>query len=153
DLGDVWKLSQSFLEWYWNPGDWYPAKIDFLPRPWGVRLLNPLTNPVDGAFLHGVCENAPHHRCTQLMNGTKLFKQGDYARNPLENSQAGVRYHGLAPAGIEFTLAYIYQRWGGDDGSDYATVRGLPKSNPNANISYRPVGLVSRGILPVEYIA
>src|SRR5947209_4631882 len=47
-LGDVWKLSQNFLEWYWNPGDWYPAKQAFLPRPWGLPILNPLTNPVDG---------------------------------------------------------------------------------------------------------
>jgi hypothetical protein len=153
DLGDVWKFSQSFLEWYWNPGDWYPAKIDFLPRPWGVRLYNPLTNPVDGAFIHGVCENAPGHRCTQLMNGTKLFKQGDYARNPLENSQTGIRYHGLAPGGVEFTLAYIYQRWGGDDGSDYAPVRGLPNNKRNAEVAYGSGGLISRGILPVEYFA
>src|SRR5438477_585552 len=48
-LGDVWRLSQNFLEWYWNPGDWYPAKQAFLPRPWGLPILNPLTNPVDGA--------------------------------------------------------------------------------------------------------
>src|SRR5262249_6714852 len=69
DLGDVWRLSQSFLEWYWNPGDWYPVKVAFLPRPWGVRALDPLTNPVDGAFNRGVCETAPGSRCTQLMNG------------------------------------------------------------------------------------
>src|SRR5207247_615220 len=59
DVGDVWKLSQNFLEWYWNPGDWYPAKQTFLPRPWGLPFLNPLTNPVDGAFIGGVCSSAP----------------------------------------------------------------------------------------------
>src|SRR3989442_1540978 len=58
-LGDVWKLSQNFLEWYWNPGDWYPAKQAFLPRPWGLPILNPLTNPVDGGFIGGVCSNSP----------------------------------------------------------------------------------------------
>src|SRR5262249_53638418 len=55
DLGNVWKISQSFLEWYWNPGDWYPAKETFLPRPWGLPFYNPLTNPVDGAFFDGPC--------------------------------------------------------------------------------------------------
>src|SRR5437867_661066 len=40
DLGDVWKFSQSFLELYWNPGDWWPLKISFEPRPWGARFLN-----------------------------------------------------------------------------------------------------------------
>src|SRR5205807_2765106 len=59
DVGDVWKLSQNFLEWYWNPGDWYPAKQTFLPRPWGLPFLNPLTNPVDGAFIGGVCSSSP----------------------------------------------------------------------------------------------
>jgi len=51
DLGDVWRLSQSYLEWYWNPGDWRPAKQAFLPRPWGLRFLDPLRNPIDGAFI------------------------------------------------------------------------------------------------------
>src|SRR5581483_655900 len=30
ELGDVWKFSQSFLEWDWNPGDWYPVKMAFI---------------------------------------------------------------------------------------------------------------------------
>jgi hypothetical protein len=153
DLGNVWKLSQNFLEWYWNPGDWYPAKIAFLPRPWGVKLYDPLTNPVDGGFIAGVCENAPGGRCTQLMNGTELFKQGDYHRNPMENSQVGVRYHGIAPFGVEFTLNYFYQRWGGDDGSAFAPLRGLPKNDRNLDIAYGANGLIARGILPAEYIA
>src|SRR5207249_4417488 len=55
EVGDVWRLSQNFLEWYWNPGDWYPAKQAFLPRPWGLPFLNPLTNPIDGVFIGGVC--------------------------------------------------------------------------------------------------
>src|SRR5438094_2619143 len=92
DVGDVWKLSQNFLEWYWNPGDWYPAKQTFLPRPWGLPFLNPLTNPVDGAFIGGVCSSSPFkftkgpnaglHFCNQLMSGTRLFEHGDYSRNP-----------------------------------------------------------------------
>ena len=55
DLGNVWKFSQSFLEWYWNPGDWLPAKQAFLPRPWGLPFYNSLTNVVDGAFFDGPC--------------------------------------------------------------------------------------------------
>src|SRR6266550_278892 len=122
DVGDVWKLSQNFLEWYWNPGDWYPAKQSFLPRPWGLPFLNPLTNPVDGAFIGGVCSSSPfkftkgpnagQHFCTQLMSGTKLFEHGDYSRNPLDNSQVGVRYHAIAPFGLEFALVYFYQLFG-----------------------------------------
>src|SRR5439155_223629 len=139
DLGDVWKLSQNFLEWYWNPGDWYPAKQSFLPRPWGLPILNPLTNPVDGAFIGGVCSNSPFQftkgpnaglrYCTQLMSGTKLFEHGDYSRNPLDNSQVGVRYHGIMPFGLEFALVYFYQRFGGDDGTDYASIKSLNKTS------------------------
>jgi len=159
DLGTVWKLSQNFLEWYWNPGDWYPAKIAFLPRPSGFPILNPLTNPIDGAFVGGPCglspfkvtsgPNAGLGLCTRLMNNTQLFKQGDYSRNPLDNSQVGIRYHGITPFGLEFTLNYIYQRWGGDDGTDYAPIRGLPNTPANRTLTSR---LEQQGIFPAEYI-
>jgi hypothetical protein len=158
DLGDVWRLSQSFLEWYWNPGDWQPAKVAFLPRPWGLRLLDPLTNPIDGAFNGGLCANSPVRRnglgtCTQLIANTKLFQQGDYHRNPLENSQVGVRYHGITPQGLEFTLNYFHQRWSGDDGTDYAPVRGVPLTgNPQVDDA-RLDGFITRGVFPAEFIA
>jgi hypothetical protein len=159
DLGDVWKFSQSFLEWYWNPGDWRPPKIAFLPRPWGIKSLDPLTNPIDGGFIGGVCANSPVlnpalgvRQCTQLMNGTKLFRQGDYNRNPMENSQVGVRYHGITPNGIEFTLNYLYQRWGGDDGTNFAPVRGLPVTGFTRLDNRRGEQLISQAILPAEYI-
>src|SRR5437867_1624562 len=103
DVGDIWKFSQNFLEWYWNPGDWYPAKQAFLPRPWALRFFDPLTNPVDGAFILGVCSASPFKTadgfstCTRLMNGTQLFKQGNYSRNPFDNSQVGIRYHAISP--------------------------------------------------------
>src|SRR5215831_13718045 len=155
DLGDIWKLSQNFLEWYWNPGDWYPAKQAFLPRPWGLPILNPLTNPVDGAFIGGPCgvssniirtgPNAGLGQCTQLMNGTRLFEQSTYDRNPLDNSQFGIRYHGIMPFGLEFTLNYFYQRWGGDDGTNYAQLQGLP--NTPANVT-KTVQLEQKGIFP-----
>ncbi|TMB23773.1 MAG: hypothetical protein E6J71_02865, partial [Deltaproteobacteria bacterium] len=141
DLGDVWKFSQNFLEWYWNPGDWAPAKQTFLPRPWGLRFYDPLTNPVDGAFISGPCEtssveitrgpNKDLHKCTTLMNGTKFLEKGNYDRNPLDNSQVGVRYHAIAPFGLEFALVYFYQRWAGDDGTNFAPLRFLPKNDQN----------------------
>src|SRR5207244_5407604 len=134
----------------WNPGDWHPAKQAFLPRPWGLRFYDPLTNPVDGAFHHGACESAPNHSCTRLMNGTKLFQQGDWDRNPLDNSQVGIRYHGIAPFGLEFTLNYFYQRWSGDDGTDYAPLRALPNTPENGR---RAVKLLQQGIFPAEFIA
>jgi len=159
-LGDVWKLSQNFLEWYWNPGDWYPAKQAFLPRPWGLPILNPLTNPVDGGFIGGVCSNSPFQftkgpnaglrYCTQLMSGTKLFEHGDYSRNPLDNSQVGVRYHGIMPFGLEFALVYFYQRFGGDDGTDYAPIKGLPNTTANRALA---ASLLRKGIFPAKFYA
>src|SRR5213594_2266560 len=160
DLGNIWKFSQNFLEWYWNPGDWYPAKQAFFPRPWGLPFLNPLTNPVDGAFIGGVCSaspfkftkgpNAGSHFCTQLMSGTKLFEHGDYSRNPLDNSQVGVRYHAIAPFGLEFALVYFYQRFGGDDGTNYAPIKGLPNTTENRALGQ---SLLRKGIFPAKFYA
>lgn len=42
DFGQLGPFSSSFLEFYWNPGDWYPAKRDFLPRPWSAPIEDPL---------------------------------------------------------------------------------------------------------------
>jgi hypothetical protein len=155
DLGDVWKLSQNYIEWYYNPGDWKPAKQAFLPRPWGLRFLDPLTNPIDGAFIGGVCGISPFRRqglgaCRGLMRGTELFQKGDYDDNPMDNSQVGVRYHGMTPQGLEFTLNYFYQRWAGDDGTNYAPIRGLSKTPENTTRASR---LLQRGIFPAEFIA
>jgi hypothetical protein len=150
DLGDVWKLSQSYLEWYWNPGDWRPAKQAFMPRPWGLRFLNPLTNRIDGAFRGGICGGGPGGNCTRLMHGTELFERGNYDNNPLDNNQVGVRYHGITPQGIEFTLNYLYQRWAGDDGTNYAPIRGLENTPANRD---RATRLISRGVFPAEFIA
>jgi hypothetical protein len=158
DLDNVWKLSQSYLEWYWNPGDWQPAKQAFLPRPWGLRFSNPLTNPYDGAFFFGSCvgrnrdivTGGPRRgqsACTRLLNDTKLFGQGDYERNPFENSQVGVRYHGITPQGVEFTLNYFYQRFAGDDGTNYAPLRVLLDTPQNRA---RAANLYSKGIFPAE---
>lgn len=167
DLGNVWKFSQSFIEWYWNPGDWLPAKQTFLPRPWGLPFYNPLTNPVDGAFFDGPCgavNGSPfrqvggprggQRRCIELLNNTELFGQGNYNRNPMENSQVGVRYHGITPFGLEFTLNYFYQRFAGDDGTNYAPLRVLLRDplNPtrDARITARAGRLFARGIFPAE---
>jgi len=160
DLGDVWKLSQNFLEWYWNPGDWRPAKQAFLPRPWGLPFQNPLTNPVDGAFIGGVCgtskfkvasgPNKGFGQCLRLMNGTRLFEQGDWSRDPLHNSQLGARYHGIAPFGLEFTLNYFYQRWAGDDGTNYAPLRGLANTPENQRLRQK---LTANGIFPAEFFS
>ena len=152
EVGDVWRFNQTFLEWYWNPGDWYPAKQAFLPRPWGLPFLNPLTNPVDGAFHSSVCSGSPFRfkgqdSCIALMDGTKLFERGDYDRNPLDNSQVGARIHSIAPFGLEFTIAYFYQRWAGDDGTNYAPLKGLSNTPANAALAQK---LVSKGIFPAK---
>jgi hypothetical protein len=157
DLGDVWRLSQNFLEWYWNPGDWQPGKFTFLPRPWGLRFLNPLTNSYDGAFSSAICSSSPIIRngvrtCDRLLNGTKFLDKGDWTRNPMDNSQVGVRYHGITPQGIEFALVYFYQRWGGDDGTNYAPLAGVPKTFNAAVDRRRFNDLISKGIFPAEQI-
>jgi len=161
DLGNIGPISQSFLEWYWNPGDWYPAKQQFLPLPWGLPILNPLTNPIDGAFIGGICTSRPKKIksgpnaglgfCETLMNNTKLFEKGDWNRNPFDNSQFGIRYHGIAPFGLEFTLNYFYQRFGGDDGTNFAQLQGLPNTPQNKALASHLIN--DKGIFPAEYIA
>jgi hypothetical protein len=111
-------LSDAFLETYWDPGDWQPAKQGFMPEyPWGISSPNPL-NGLIGPPPTGL-------GYTGLFRGTTLFNQGDYTRNPGGNSQLGVRVSAVTPQGIQFTLNYFYQRWAGDDGTNYAPVRAL----------------------------
>jgi uncharacterized protein DUF1302 len=151
ELGDVFHTSQNFLEWYWNPGDWRPAKVAFLPRPWGVPLLNPLTNPIDGVFNVGPCVDAAGKvLCTHLIGHSRLFQNGNYSRNPMDNSQVGVRYHAILPGGFETALVYFYQRWAGDDGSDYAPLRGVPSSGDSAKDVVALRRFISRGEFPAE---
>jgi len=127
-LGTLGPLSQSFLEWYWNPGDWLPAKQSFLPRPWG----NPVANPLSGA---------------RLFAGTRAYRQGDWRRTPQENSQVGVRFHAMVPANVELTLDYFWQRWAGDDGSSTASFRAVSDPQVAARAFFE------RGELPLEFIA
>jgi hypothetical protein len=163
DLDQVGAFSQTFLEWYWDVGDWRPAKQAFLPRPWGLPFLDPLTNPIDGAFVSGVCDQAPTKiphgpnagsgRCTGLIGGTKLFERGDWSRNPADNSQVGVRLHGIAPGGVELALVYFHQRWAGDDGTNYAPLRGVSRTfNARRDLTLT-TRYLDRGIFPAEAIA
>jgi len=142
DLGNVGPITNSFMEFYWNPGDWRPVKVGYLPRPWGLRIPNPLYNREDGAFY------APF-RVERLAGGTALFKQGDYSRNPVENSQVGVRASGVLPNGLQLSLNYFYQRWGGDDGTPFAPVRGITDSEQG---QVRSQQLIDKGTLPAYYI-
>ncbi|HYB98535.1 MAG TPA: DUF1302 family protein [Candidatus Limnocylindrales bacterium] len=127
DFKQIGPLSQTFLEAYWNPGfDWNPGKIGFLPRPWGVRLLDPIENAKGtGVFQSSFCRNASGGTCDSLLNGTTLFNQGNYDKNPVENSQFGVRFHWLAGS-TEWSLNYLYQRFA-PDGSPVAIIRGVPE--------------------------
>ena len=67
DIGNIGQLSNVFAEAYWNPGDWRPVKVAYLPRPWGLRIQNPLFNKEDGAFF------APFHAiktcCAAICSG------------------------------------------------------------------------------------
>lgn len=143
DVGSFGPLGNVTADAYWNVGDWRPMKIAFLPRPWGIRMLNPLTNREDGAF------HAPFAGMERLARSS-LFKQGDYRRNPLENSQFGVRLGATFPGDLRVALYYFHQRWAGDDGSPTAPVRGLP-DDPAGRVE--TARLIGRGTLPVEYRA
>ncbi len=128
DFREIGPLSQTFVEAYWNPGfDWNPGKVSFLPRPWGVRMLDPMENAKGtGVFQSSFCRNASGGTCDSLLYGTTLFNQGNYKKNPLENSQFGVRFHFLAGAS-EWTVNYLYQRFS-PDGSPVAMIRGIPEN-------------------------
>lgn len=143
DIGNIGPFSNTFLEGYWNPGDWRPVKVSFLPRPWGLRIQNPLFNREDGAFF------APFRGIKRLKRGTALFKQGDYDRNPVDNSQVGMRVSGVLPNGLQLSLNYFYQRWAGDDGTPFSPVRGLTPGPDGNRITN---DLVAKQTLPVEYI-
>jgi hypothetical protein len=162
NMGAFGPLEQVFVEAYYNPGDWYPVKVAFLPRPWGIPILDPLNNPWDGAFQLDLCATSDTG-CNRLMNDTVLFKQGNYDRwNPVpwddrSSAQQGVRFHAVTPQGLAFTINYLHQRWSGDDGTPFAPVKSLRVFNldnvPSDPASQRSRRLIDQGILPAEYIA
>lgn len=148
-FGRVGSLIDTFLETYWVPGHWVPAKIGFLPgRPWGVPATNPFVgSPTGGNF--------------KLLNGTVLGRRGDYSKDPGENSQVGVRVGAMTPQGLTFTLNYLYQRLSQDDGMNTTSLRGrnqrVPRvlnpggfGNSLVDVAHANVDLLARGILPAE---
>src|SRR5262249_59138524 len=111
-------------------------------------------NPIDGAFNSGPCALNPTGKgCNRLLNGTQLFKQGDYSRNPAENSQEGVRYHAILPGGVESSLVYFHQRWAGDDGSNYAPLKPIIATGNAAQDSATLNKFARQGIFPAEAYA
>ncbi len=142
-LGDLGALRDLHVEAYWNPGDWRPMKVAFLPRPWGIRLLDPLTNREDGAFV------APFAGVRRLDHST-LFRQGHYRRTPAENSQLGLRVSATLLRGLRAGLYVFRQRWAADDGTPIAVLRGLPDTPGGRQHTQQ---LLARGTLPVTYIA
>jgi hypothetical protein len=125
--------------------------VSFLPAPWGVRIGQPLSNPQNGAFFFG------RNRTERLMNGTGLFRQGNYDRNPIDNSQFGIRFNGvvgadtpLLPEGLQLQVGYLYQRFtpSGGASTSAAVVRGIPPT-PAGNIQTQ--NLYNRETLPVEF--
>ena len=111
-VGNLGPVNNGYLEAFWNPGTWQPNKRRFLPySPWSLPVISPIDYA--GVFPGG------------LARDTTIFIQGDYARNIKENSQAGIRFGGQGPAGIDFTIAYIYSRYNQDDGANAAFVRAI----------------------------
>ncbi len=144
-FGKLGSLSDVFLETYWIPGHWVPAKFGFLPgRPWSVPTPNPFAgSPTGGNF--------------KLLNGTVLGRHGDYAQNPGDNSQVGVRVGASTPQGLTLTLNYLYQRLSQDDGMDTTALRGRNQCTIGTfdcisilDVASRNTRLIERGILPAE---
>jgi len=143
NFGNIRNYSNVFVEWFWNPGDWRPVKVSFLPRPWGLRILDPLNNPQDGGFNFLLAGQTDH-----LMNNTSLFKRGDYSRNPMDNSQVGIRLGATTESGFQFTVNYLHQRWSGDDGSPTAPVIGVADTPEGRLLTDE---LTAEKTLPAEY--
>jgi uncharacterized protein DUF1302 len=121
-LDQVGPISNAFLEGFWNPGDWVPNKRRFLPySPWSLPVADPLTT----TFPNG-------------LEGGTLWRQGEYSRNPMDNSQVGVRFSGMTPFGMQFTIAYFYARDNQDDGSNTAFIRAdLDPTTANAALAQK----------------
>ena len=146
DFGSVGSWSNVFAEAYWNPGDWQPNKVSFLPAPWGVRIGQPLSNPRNGACFFAAT------RTERLMNGTGLFRQGNYDRNPIDNSQFGIRFNGvvgpdtpLLPEGLQLQVGYLYQRFTAERRRQHVG-RGGPRDPADARrtISRRRTSAIAR---------
>lgn len=151
DFGSIGSWSNVFAEAYWNPGDWSPNKVSFLPAPWGVKIGNPLSNPRSGAYRV--------FNSVRLMNGTKLFRQGNYDRNPIDNSQFGIRFNGVSgtetpilPEGLQLQIGYLYQRFNGAGGAstEAAVARGIKPTDAG---NTQTQDLITRKTLPVEFYA
>jgi len=144
-FGRLGPLIDTYLETYWVPGHWVPAKIGFLPgRPWGFPATNPFVgSPTGGNF--------------KLLNGTVLGRRGDYAKNPGENSQVGVRFGAMTPQGLTFTFNYLYQRLSQDDGMNTTSLRGRNSCLRGTltcptlgDVALANTRLLEQGILPAE---
>ncbi len=143
--GRFGSLNDAFVEMYWVPGLWVPAKIGFLPgRPWSVPTPHPFAgSPIGGDFV--------------LRKGTVLGRQGDYAQTPGENSQVGVRIGATTPQGLTVTLNYLYQRIAHDDGMNTTSLRGRNSCRLGTAgcesafaVARQNTLLLERGVLPAE---
>ena len=144
-FGKVGSLSDVFLETYWIPGHWVPAKIGFLPgRPWSIPAPHPFAGSPTGDNF-------------QLLNGTVLGRRGNYNQSPGDNSQVGVRIGATTPQGLTLTVNYLYQRLSQDDGMDTTSLQGRnqcvfgsPDCNSTVEVALRNTLLLESGILPAE---
>ena len=112
DMGEIGPISNAFTEVLWSPGDFQPGvKVEYLPNPWSVPIPNSVRSGqivLDPAFPVFLSPNFN-------LQGTS-FRKGDFSRNPMDASEVGIRFHGVADVplvhmqGIEFTMNYFYGR-------------------------------------------
>jgi hypothetical protein len=105
DIGDLWRLSDTYLEVVYNPFDFQAGiQAAFLPRPWALPFADPLRpgqvqlDPNTGLLL------GPE------FNLTGSYRKGDFHRNPQDASEVGTRLHFVTPQGVEMSANYLYGR-------------------------------------------
>jgi hypothetical protein len=108
DISELGPFSNTFVEVVYNPFDFQPnQKLEFLPRPWGAFIPNPLRA---GQVQRLDTGGRPTYLTPVFdLQGT-TFRKGDFKRNPEDASEVGARFHAVTPQGIEFTANYLYAR-------------------------------------------
>lgn len=147
-FGRIGPLGGSFLEAYWDLGDWVPAKQKFLPYPWSIPTEDSLVNPATCADPSRTL-TCRHFGFT---DGGVPFRRGDYDKNPIDNGQWGVRWVFDTPPGVQVGLHYFYSRFGGDDGSLPTFVRAVDQTGPTPFAATNNLIALGEGKLPAEVI-
>lgn len=123
DAGELGPLRETFAELVFNPGDFQPTKVRFLPSPWAA----PVPNPTRAGQIQVASPTIPVLFTPRFdLRGTSI-RQGDFSRTVAQAAEVGLRLHAvsdvpwLALEGLEYTANYYYGR-----GRGIGAVAGAP---------------------------